>query len=221
MKEKLKDKDKNQIFAEDKNQTLTEEKQLIQALLDKYLAGETSNEEEELLRNYFEEHGDEIPEEWKSFRALFSFVGFERLNFMAEGESEEDSEEISKEEEISEKEHSEEISAEEASIEEESNKGGNKESGIGSDKTQKAKQRSLRRYIAISAAAAIAIILMITGIRSIGNQSWGDTQPECYAVIDGKVYTNPEKVHNEALDALQGIGTEGQDDAFEALDMMQ
>ena len=168
MKENI--ENKNIALAEDKNTVLAEDKQHIQVLLDKYLAGETSNEEEELLRNYFEEHGDDIPEEWKPFRAMFSFVGFEKLNFLSEEDSEE---------------------------------------------------RSLHRYIAISAAAVIAIVLMITGIRSMSNHPWGNTQPECYAVIDGKVYTNPEKVHDEALDALQGIGTEGQDDAFEALDMMQ
>ena len=200
----------------------------IQFLLDKYLAGETSNEEEELLRNYFEEHGNDIPEEWKSFRALFSFVGFEKLNFLAEEDSEEE-----KSKDISE-EDSEEISAEEKeAIVERFRKGSDKEdnnesdkksdndSNDGSDKPQKARQRSLLRYISISAAAAIALVLTITGIRSISNHPWGDTQPECYAVIDGKVYTNPEKVHDEALDALQGIGEEGQDDAFEALDMMQ
>lgn len=186
------------------------ENKQIQSLLNKYLAGETSNEEEELLRNYFEEHGDDIPEEWKSFRALFSFVRFEKLNFLSEENSEEDSEKDL--EENSEEKESKDIVAVETIVE-----GFDK----GSDKPQKAKQRSLHRYIAISAAAVIAMILMITGIRSISNHPWGDTQPECYAVIDGKVYTNPEKVHHEALDALQSIGTEGQDDAFEALDMMQ
>lgn len=205
MKENIKNKnislseDKNMELSEDNNIVLAEDKQQIQALLDKYLAGETSNEEEELLRNYFEEHGDDIPEEWKSFRALFSFVGFEKLNFLSEEDSEENSDEK----------ESKDIAAEETIVE-------------GFTKPQKAKQRSLRRYIAISAAAAITLILTITGIRSISNHPWGNTQPECYAVIDGKVYTNPEKVHDEALDALQGIGTKGQeDDAFEALDMMQ
>lgn len=195
MKENIKNKNKKMDFLEEKKQ--------IQALLDKYLAGETSNEEEETLRNYFEEHGDDIPEEWKAFRALFSFVGFEKLKFL---DSEEDISEdnFSEEEPISE----EKTSSEEKSIE--------------SDKPQlRAKQSSLRRYLAISAAAAIALILTITGIRSISNHPWGDTQPECYAVIDGKVYTNPQKVHDEALDALQDIGPEGQDDAFEALEMIK
>ena len=181
-------------------------KNKIQILLDKYLAGETSNDEEEMLRYYFEEHGDDIPEEWKSFRALFSFVGFERFNFLSEKDSEGDSEDIS---------------AEEESIIKGFSKGINNEFDKESNKPQKAKHRNLCCDMAISAAAAIALILVITGIRSIANHSWGNTQPECYAVIDGKVYTNPQKVHDEALDALQGIGPEEQEDAFEALDMMQ
>ena len=215
MKENI--ENKNITLAEDKNIALAEDKQQIQVLLDKYLAGETSNEEEELLRNYFDEHGDDIPEEWKSFRALFSFVGFEKLNFLTEEDS---GEEIAAKEKITAK--------EEAIVDEFGKENDNEvdnendnEVAKGNGKPQKAKQRNLHRYIAISAAAAIALILMITGIRSISNHPWGDTQSECYAVIDGKVYTNPEKVHDEALDALQGIGTEGQDDAFEALDMMQ
>lgn len=175
MKEKIKD-----IVTDKSSINIATDNSSIQALLDKYLAGDTSNEEEEMLRNYFEEHGDDIPEEWKSFRALFSFVGFERLNFL-------DSEEDISEEDISEE----------------------------------VKHRSLRRYMAISAAAAIAIILMITGIYTFSSQQWAQPQTECYAVIDGKVYTNPEKVHDEALNALQGLDTEEQDDAFEALDMMQ
>lgn len=219
MKENFKDKNKKADFSEEKNNIFSEEKQQIQLLLDKYLAGETSNEEEELLRNYFEEHGDDISEEWKSFRALFSFVGFERLNFFAEEKSEEipevDSEETPETD-------SEESSAEEESIIEVSNIESSKKGNNESDKPQKAKQRSLRRYMVISAAAAVAIVLLITGIRSISSYQWGEAQSECYAVIDGKVCTNPEKVHDEALDALQGIGSEGQgDDAFEALNMMQ
>ena len=40
----------------------------------------TSNEEEATLRKYFEEHGNDIPEEWESYRALFSYIGFEQMN---------------------------------------------------------------------------------------------------------------------------------------------
>ncbi len=52
----------------------------IQNLLDKYMDGATSNEEEATLRKYFEEHGNDIPEEWESYRALFSYIGFEQMN---------------------------------------------------------------------------------------------------------------------------------------------
>ena len=52
----------------------------IQDLLDKYMDGATSNEEEARLRKYFEEHGNEIPEEWESYRALFSYIRFEQMN---------------------------------------------------------------------------------------------------------------------------------------------
>lgn len=65
----------------------------IQNLLDKYMDGATSNEEEATLRKYFEEHANDIPEEWESYRALFSYIGFEQMNFsqiLKEEEKEED-----------------------------------------------------------------------------------------------------------------------------------
>lgn len=58
----------------------TNEFKTIQDLLDKYMDGATSNEEEATLRKYFEEHGNDIPEEWESYRALFSYIGFEQMN---------------------------------------------------------------------------------------------------------------------------------------------
>jgi hypothetical protein len=45
-------------------------------------------------------------------------------------------------------------------------------------------------------------------------------QPECYAVIDGKVYTDQEFVHHEALDALEDVSADSED-PFSALDMMK
>lgn len=65
----------------------------IQDLLDKYMDGATSNEEEATLRKYFVEHGNDIPEEWESYRALFSYIGFEQMNLsqiLKEEEKEED-----------------------------------------------------------------------------------------------------------------------------------
>ncbi len=59
---------------------MNDEIKRIQNLLDKYMDGATSNEEEATLRKYFEEHANDIPEEWESYRALFSYIGFEQMN---------------------------------------------------------------------------------------------------------------------------------------------
>ncbi|MGD8428580.1 MAG: hypothetical protein PVH63_13220, partial [Balneolaceae bacterium] len=40
-------------------------------LIDKYLAGETSLDEERRLRNYF--RADDIPNEWKSYAKSFEY----------------------------------------------------------------------------------------------------------------------------------------------------
>ena len=146
----------------------------IQNLLDKYMDGATSNEEEATLRKYFEEHGNDIPEEWKSYRALFSYIGFEQMNLS----------QILKEEE--------------------------KEI----DKKEASRSRWLK-YFGTSVAAAAIIAFLIVGIQKIAQP-----QPECYAVIDGKVYTDQEFVHNEALDALEDVSADSED-PFSALDMMK
>lgn len=134
--------------------------------------GATSNEEEATLRKYFEEHGNDIPEEWESYRALFGYIGFEQMNLS----------QILKEEE--------------------------KEI----DKKEASRSRWLK-YFGTSVAAAAIIAFLIVGIQKIA-------QPECYAVIDGKVYTDQEFVHNEALDALEDVSADSED-PFSALDMMK
>lgn len=134
--------------------------------------GATSNEEEATLRKYFEEHGNDIPEEWESYRALFGYIGFEQMNLS----------QILKEEE--------------------------KEI----DKKEASRSRWLK-YFGTSVAAAAIIAFLIVGIQKIA-------QPECYAVIDGKVYTDQEFVHNEALDALEDVSADSKD-PFSALDMMK
>ena len=146
----------------------------IQDLLDKYMDGATSNEEEATLRKYFEEHGNDIPEEWESYRALFSYIGFEQMNLS----------QILKEEE--------------------------KEI----DKKEASRSRWLK-YFGTSVAAAAIIAFLIVGIQKIAQP-----QPECYAVIDGKVYTDQEFVHHEALDALEDVSADSED-PFSALDMMK
>lgn len=152
----------------------TNEFKTIQDLLDKYMDGATSNEEEATLRKYFEEHGNDIPEEWESYRALFSYIGFEQMNLS----------QILKEEE--------------------------KEI----DKKEASRSRWLK-YCGTSVAAAAIIAFLIVGIQKIAQP-----QPECYAVIDGKVYTDQEFVHHEALDALEDVSADSED-PFSALDMMK
>lgn len=152
----------------------TNEFKTIQDLLDKYMDGATSNEEEATLRKYFEEHGNDIPEEWESYRALFSYIGFEQMNLS----------QILKEEE--------------------------KEI----DKKEASRSRWLK-YFGTSVAAAAIIAFLIVGIQKIAQP-----QPECYAVIDGKVYTDQEFVHHEALDALEDVSADSED-PFSALDMLK
>lgn len=172
----------------------TNEFKTIQDLLDKYMDGATSNEEEAMLRKYFEEHGNDIPEEWESYRALFSYIGFEQMNLsqiLKEEEKEEDFEKKDIAKEDIERKEEEEISKKEAS-----------------------RSRWLK-YFGTSVAAAAIIAFLIVGIQKIAQP-----QPECYAVIDGKVYTDQEFVHNEALDALEDVSADSED-PFSALDMMK
>ena len=166
----------------------------IQNLLDKYMDGATSNEEEATLRKYFEEHGNDIPEEWESYRALFSYIGFEQMNLsqnLKEEETEEDFEKEDIAKEDIEKKEEERISK------------------------KKASRSRWLKYFGSSVTAAAIIAFMLVGIQKITQP-----QPECYAVIDGKVYTDQEFVHHEALDALEDVSADSED-PFSALDMMK
>ena len=165
--------------------TNTNEFKTIQNLLNKYMDGATSNEEEARLRKYFEEHGNDIPEEWESYRALFSYIGFEQMNLS----------QILKEEE---KKDFEKKDFEKKDFEK-----------------KEAPRRRWLKYFGTSVAAAAIIAFLIVGIQKIAQP-----QPECYAVIDGKVYTDQEFVHNEALDALEDVSADSED-PFSALDMMK
>lgn len=171
---------------------MNDEIKRIQDLLDKYMDGATSNEEEATLRKYFEEHGNDIPEEWESYRALFSYIGFEQMNLS----------QILKEEEK-------EIEKEDTLEDEEKNIPKKEE------KKEEASRSRWLKYFGTSVAAAAIIAFLIVGIQKITQP-----QPECYAVIDGKVYTDQEFVHNEALDALDDVSADSED-PFSALDMMK
>lgn len=171
---------------------MNDEIKRIQDLLDKYMYGATSNEEEATLRKYFEEHGNDIPEEWESYRALFGYIGFEQMNLS----------QILKEEEK-------EIEKEDILEDEEKNIPKKEE------KKEEASRSRWLKYFGTSVAAAAIIAFLIVGIQKIAQP-----QPECYAVIDGKVYTDQEFVHNEALNALEDVSADSED-PFSALDMMK
>ncbi len=171
----------------------TNEFKTIQNLLDKYMDGATSNEEEATLRKYFEEHANDIPEEWESYRALFSYIGFEQMN-LSQILKEEEEKEIEKED----------------ILEDEEKNIPKKE-----EKKEEASHSRRLKYLSTSVAAAAIIAFLIVGIQKIAQP-----QPECYAVIDGKVYTDQEFVHNEALDALEDVSADSED-PFSALDMMK
>ena len=49
------------------------EKEYIQKLLDRYMAAETTKEEEQLLSDYFSTHRD-IPSEWRNFSVMFRSI---------------------------------------------------------------------------------------------------------------------------------------------------
>jgi len=171
---------------------MNDEIKRIQNLLDKYMDGATSNEEEATLRKYFEEHANDIPEEWESYRALFGYIGFEQMNLS----------QILKEEEK-------EIEKEDILEDEEKNIPKKEE------KKEEASRSRWLKYFGTSVAAAAIIAFLIVGIQKITQP-----QPECYAVIDGKVYTDQEFVHHEALDALEDVSADSED-PFSALDMMK
>ncbi len=171
---------------------MNDEIKRIQNLLDKYMDGATSNEEEATLRKYFEEHANDIPEEWEFYRALFGYIGFEQMNLS----------QILKEEEK-------EIEKEDILEYEEKNIPKKEE------KKEEASRSRWLKYFGTSVAAAAIIAFLIVGIQKIAQP-----QPECYAVIDGKVYTDQEFVHHEALDALEDVSADSED-PFSALDMMK
>ncbi len=50
----------------------------IRTIIDRYMSGETTNEEEATLRTWFRLASDDMPEEWRPLKALFSFVDEER-----------------------------------------------------------------------------------------------------------------------------------------------
>lgn len=155
----------------------------IRTLIERYMSGETTNDEEATLRTWFQLAGDDVPEEWRPLRALFSFVDEERLAY---------------------------------------------ESNLSSDTEAKNITPTIRTTplhhiltkpriwtASAVAAAAIAFVLLVPSIKNIF-----EPMPQNYAVIDGKVYTNPKVIRQQADDALQIVACDDED-PFSALDMMQ
>lgn len=136
----------------------------IQQLLDKYLDGDTSIAEEEALRGYFIHSGDDIPEERRPYKALFTYIVEERAD----------------------------------------------KTVANSHVNFKALLRYRRVYAAMTAAAALIAVMMISLPHTEKN----------YAVIDGKVYTDKKIVEDEALKALDMVSSD-QDADFSALEMMR
>ena len=93
--------------------------------------------------------------------------------------------------------------------------GGRKEERKKEGKKEEASRSRWLKYFGTSVAAAAIIAFLIVGIQKITQP-----QPECYVVIDGKVYTDHEFVHHEALDALEDVSADSED-PFSALDMMK
>ena len=57
-----------------KNINNSTQKNDIRTLIERYMSGETTNEEEATLRTWFRLAGEDVPEEWRPLRAMFSFV---------------------------------------------------------------------------------------------------------------------------------------------------
>lgn len=134
----------------------------IRMLINRYMSGDTPNEEEATLRTWFRLAGDDIPEEWRPLRALFCFVDEQRSTTL-----------------------------------------------------QRAMHRPRIWISSAVAAAAIAIVMLAPSM----NKAFAP-EPQNYAVIDGKVYTNQEVINEQVDEALQTVSAEN-DDPFSALDLMQ
>lgn len=157
-------------------------------LLKKYMDGLTTNAEEKTLRDYFSDPSAIVPEEWKPYRALFSFVGEQREEFFGGSMEETD----------------------DGAMEEKDGNGSVDEKTSGEDKRRKRHVRGL-----VWPLSAAATLLLLVGV-FFGRQR----QPDCYMIVDGKMYTDRKEVKAEAVEALEMVG-ENSEDPFAAMDMMR
>lgn len=166
-----------------KNINNSTQKNDIRTLIERYMSGKTTNEEEATLRTWFRLAGEDVPEEWRPLRAMFSFVDEERLTS-----------DVTKWAATEEKTTSHNLRP--------------------TPRLKILRKPDIWTASAV-AAAAIAMILLVPAIRKNA-----ETMPQNYAVIDGKVYTNPKVIKQQADDALEIVACEDED-PFSALDMMQ
>ena len=154
----------------------------IRTIIDRYMSGETTNEEEATLRTWFRLAGDDMPEEWRPLKALFSFVDEER--------------------ETAEADTAETVAPADASLH--------------SRKTLLIALRRPRIWISSAVAAAVVAIVMLVPPM---NKAFA-SEPQNYAVIDGKVYTSQKVINGQVDEAFQTV-TVDNEDPFSALDLMQ
>lgn len=153
-------------------------------LLKKYMDGLTTNAEEKTLRDYFSNPSAIVPEEWKPYRALFSFVGEQREELFG--------------------------GADGGAMEEKDGNGSLEEKVSGEGKRRKRHVRGL-----VWTLSAAATLLLLVGV-FFGRHR----QPDCYMIVDGKMYTDRKEVKADAVEALDMVG-ENSEDPFAAMDMMR
>lgn len=165
-------------------------------LIEKYLDGMTTNAEEDRLRRYFAEvPADDVPEEWRVYKALFAW----ETGHATAGDT----------------------ATEQAAATTEKPTASDRQPGLtewtaaekGKAAARPAMMWRLNVFLA-SAAASVAILIVLT----VGHIPHGGRQ--CYAVIDGRVYTDCKFVEREAEEALMLVAG-SEDDAFDALQMMR
>lgn len=165
----------------------------IKALVDRYMEGATTNEEEAALRSWFRNADNSVPAEWRPIRAMLAFVDSERdalfTPTILEGENEAG------------------LSPQPSDT---------THTSIRQDRPARLLRILRRPRLWISSAVAAAAVALAMLVPRTGNGA----EPQSYAVIDGKMYTNPEVVHEQAMDALNAVSADGED-PFSALDMMQ
>ena len=167
----------------------------IKQLLDRYMSGDTSNEEEARLRAFFAACGEtgsgSLPAGWAVYKALFAYVDAERAAATVSGQADSSTPAI--------------VPA--------------------SGSTAKTPGAVSSAPMTVISVPGAVIRLLLTAAACVAAVVAGvliclPAEPDNYAVIDGQVSTSPTVIEAEAMAALQSITLETDDDAFSALEMM-